>query len=178
VQVWDDRCSAIAVSAEADAWFSRLLGQPCRLVFMPDETHRPVDREYAIDGEITSFSDAYPFLLVGKASLDDLNSRLEVPVPMDRFRPNIVFTGGQPFEEDEFHHFRINAIDFFGVKPCARCSVTTINQRTSEQGKEPLKTLAGYRSRNNKVLFGQNLVHKGRGMISTGQLLQVVRPGG
>ncbi len=178
VQVWDDACRAITVSDEADEWFSRHLEQACRLVFMPDDTRRPVDPDYAREQEITSFSDAYPFLIIGQSSLDDLNSRLQDPVPMDRFRPNIVFTGGQPFEEDEFHHFRINAVDFYGVKPCARCSVTTINQLTAEQGKEPLKTLATYRSKNNKVLFGQNLVHRGSGIISTGQLIQVVRRSG
>lgn len=94
VTVWDDECPAQWVSAKADAWFSEQLEIPCRLVYMPDSSHRRVDERYANNKEITSFSDGYPLLMIGQASLDDLNSRLASPLPMNRFRPNIVFTGG------------------------------------------------------------------------------------
>ncbi|PKK37818.1 MOSC domain-containing protein [Siphonobacter sp. SORGH_AS_0500] len=158
VQVWDDTMEALSVSAEADRWFSEALDQPCRLVFQPESTQRKVDSRYASHGEITSFSDGYPFLLIGQESLNDLNARLESPVPMNRFRPNLVFTGGNPYEEDTWAAFKVGPQDFFGVKPCARCVLTTIDQTTAEKGKEPLKTLSKYRSWNNKILFGQNLL--------------------
>lgn len=177
VVIWDDTCRAQWVGGEADAWFSSVLGADCRLVFMPDETKRTTDPRYAPEGSITSFADGYPFLLIGQASLDDLNSRLSQRLPMDRFRPNIVFTGGAPYLEDTLHTFTAGkkakggSITFRGVKPCARCVITTINQETAQKGKEPLKTLASYRFRNNKILFGQNLVHDGPGELSAGDEL-------
>jgi uncharacterized protein len=113
-------------------------------------------------------------LMIGQASLDDLNSRLEIPVPMNRFRPNIVFTGGDPYQEDTMQHFRINGIDMFAVKPCARCVVTTTDQETGATAKEPLKTLATYRTGNNKVYFGQNILYKQQGTIKVGDELKVM----
>jgi uncharacterized protein YcbX len=175
VTVWDDTCMAEYVSAETDKWFSDMLGLNCRLVYMPDETKRVVDQRYAPADAITSFSDAYPFLIVGQASLDNLNSRLDQALPMNRFRPNIVFTGGQPYEEDRIAHFTVNDIDFFGVKLCARCNIITIDQETAQSAKEPTKTLAGYRKKNNKILFGQNLVHEGAGIIAIGDHMQIMR---
>ncbi|GAA4309483.1 MOSC domain-containing protein [Mucilaginibacter gynuensis] len=172
VTVWDDTCSAVYVSDEVDAWFSKVLEISCRLVYMPDDSHRKTDEKYTSDGEITSFSDGYPFLLIGQASLDDLNSRIDEALPMDRFRPNIVFTGGAPYHEDILKSFDINGINFFGVKLCARCVMTTINQNTAEKGKQPLKALAGYRNKNKKILFGQNIVHKGTGAIGVGDTLE------
>lgn len=168
VVVWNDSCLATTVSAGVDAWFSRMLQMECRLVYMPEHSIRLVDEKYAIENDVTSFSDAYPMLMIGQSSLDDLNARLTEPVPMNRFRPNIVFTGGTPYQEDEMEAFSINGIQLFGVKPCARCVVTTIDQDTGVRGKDPLRTLATYRSNGNKVLFGQNLLHKGEGRISRG----------
>jgi uncharacterized protein YcbX len=174
VTVWDDTCAAEFVSDEIDNWFSNALGMKCRLVYMPNNTRRIVDQRYAPENMITSFSDAYPFMIIGQASLDDLNSRLDEPLPMDRFRPNMVFTGGAPFEEDLMEHVTINHIDFYGVKLCARCPIPTINQEDGSKGKEPLKMLAKYRQKNNKVYFGQNLVHKGDGVINTGDTLEIL----
>ena len=130
VKIWDDDCEAQLVSEEVDQWFSKKLQKNCRLVFMPDSTERKVDKKYASNDEIVSFADGYPILTIGQASLDDLNSRLAETLPASRFRPNIVFTGGTPFQEDKMEHFKINELDFFGVKPSARCVVTTINQET------------------------------------------------
>lgn len=168
VQVWDDTCIGLRVDEAADRWFSLQLGMDCRLVYMPDTTQRLVDPRYAKHNEITSFSDGYPILLIGQASLDDLNHRLAEPVPMNRFRPNIVLAGGRPFEEDEMAHFNINEIDFYGVKPCARCQVTTTDQETGERYKEALKTLATYRQQGHKILFGQNVLVKGVGLVKVG----------
>ncbi len=173
VTVWSSHCRAQRVSDEADDWFSKQLGFPCKLVYMPDTTRRYVDGRYAHNKEITSFSDGYPLLLIGQASLDDLNNRLETPLPMNRFRPNIVFTGGAAFQEDYMKHFEINGITFFGVKPCSRCVMTTINQQTAEKAKEPLKTLSTYRMKNKKIYFGQNLLHQGTGVVSIGDTITI-----
>lgn len=175
VQVWEDVCEAVYISQLADEWFSEQIGFSCRLVYMPESTKRKVDINYALKDDVTSFSDAYPILIIGQSSLDDLNSRLETTLPMNRFRPNIVFTGGQPFEEDTMDHFIINGIHFFGVKPCARCVVTTTNQETGIAGKEPLTTLATYRKWNNKILFGQNVLSEGAGEIRVGNSIEVLK---
>ncbi|MCO5947757.1 MOSC domain-containing protein [Mucilaginibacter flavidus] len=175
VTIWDDICEAEFVSDEADRWFSAMLGLNCRLVYMPDDTQRIVDQRYAPENSVTSFSDAYPFLIIGQASLDDLNNRLAETLPMNRFRPNIVFTGGEPYDEDLYGHFTIGDINFYGVKLCARCVLTTIDQETAKKGKEPLKELASYRFKNNKILFGQNLVHKGDGKIVIGDAVVVLQ---
>lgn len=169
VKVWDDICDAWCYDVTINSWFSEILKTECELVFMPDDTKRMVDMEYAKNQEITSFSDGYPFLIIGQSSLDKLNSKLSEPLTIKRFRPNIVFTGGAPHIEDNWEHFTINTIDFYGVKTCGRCVVTTIDQQTSITGKEPLRTLATYRVFDNKIMFGMNLLHKGEGTVSVGQ---------
>jgi len=175
VKVWDDYCEGQYVSDEIDEWFSDKLNSPCRLLYMAESTQRMVDPVYALNNDITSFTDGYPLLLIGQSSLDDLNSRMEDPLPMDRFRPSIVMIGGQPFEEDSMEHFTINQMDFYGVKLCARCVVTTINQETGVAGKEPLKTLAKYRTANNKVYFGQNVLCSGKGKINVGDRISSIK---
>jgi hypothetical protein len=175
VTIWDDTCIANYVGYEADKWFSTMLRVNCRLVYMPDDSRRLVDQKYAPGDLVTSFADGYPFLIIGQASLDDLNSRLQTPLPMNRFRPNMVFTGGQPYEEDSMANFTIRDINFYGVKLCGRCVMTTIDQNSAEKGKEPLKTLASYRQKNKNVYFGQNLVHKGDGIISVGDVMTVLK---
>ena len=174
VQVWDDICEAICISPLADEWFSERIGISCRLVYMPETSRRQVDNRYALEDEITSFADGYPVLMIGQSSLDDLNSRMQEVLPINRFRPNIVFTGGRPFEEDTMEHFIINGIHCYAVKPCARCVITTTDQETGMTGKEPLKTLASYRRVNNEVWFGQNVLTKGSGFISVGDSIEVI----
>lgn len=173
VVIWDDTCTGQLVSDAIDAWFTVKLGIPVRLVYMPDETHRAADPRYTTQGTIASFADAYPALLIGQASLDDLNSRLADKLPMNRFRPNIVFTGGEAYSEDQMNHITINGIDMYGVKLCARCVMTTINQETIAKSKEPLKTLASYRRKGAKILFGQNLAFNNTGVINVGDDLSV-----
>ena len=175
VKVWDDECTAQYVNDGADEWLTKQLSMPCRLVYMPDAEKRLVDEQYAKNKEITSFSDGYPLLIIGQASLDDLNSRLVEPLPMDRFRPNIVFVGGAPYDEDTMDHVKVNGIDMCGVKLCARCIMTTINQSTAEKAKEPLKTLAGYRMRNNKIYFGQNILYKQTGQLKVGNVIAIIK---
>lgn len=174
VQVWSNRCKAIIVDTGLNEWFSDVLGKTCQLVYMPDTTKRRVDGRYATQNEITTFTDGYPFMMIGQSSLDHLNQSLKEKLPINRFRPNIVFTGGVPHEEDTWAHFSIGKIDFYGVKLCSRCVITTINQDTIEKGKEPLKTLSSYRMKNNKIYFGQNLLHQGNGNIHVGDSIEVI----
>lgn len=174
VQVWSDRCKATIVDKKVNEWFSDVLGKHCQLVYMPDTTKRRVDGRYTINKEVTNFSDGYPFMTIGQSSLDDLNNRLEEKLPINRFRPNIVFTGGGPYEEDTWVHFTIRDINFFGAKLCARCVIPTINQDTIQRGKEPLKTLATYRQKNKKIYFGQNLLHHGEGSLSIGDEIKII----
>jgi uncharacterized protein YcbX len=173
VLIWDDTCTAILVGKEFDKWFSKALDVECRLVYQPFESRRLVDQRYARENELVSFADGYPFLIIGQASLDDLNSKLDEPLPMNRFRPNIVFTGGEPYQEDNMKNFKLGDITFHGVKPCARCAITTTNQETAERLYEPLKTLATYRKFENKVLFGMNLIHEGIGEVSVGDAIEI-----
>ncbi|GAB2691640.1 MOSC domain-containing protein [Mucilaginibacter koreensis] len=175
VSIWDDTCTAMLVDTAADVWFSQKLNLSCRLVYMSDDAHRPVDHRYAKNNEQVSFADAYPFLIIGQASLNELNSRLAAPVEIDRFRPNLVFEGGEAHAEDMMGKIKIGSLKFYGVKPCARCVMIGINQQSGQSGKEPTKTLAGYRTRNHKIYFGQNLLHQGEGKISVGDEIQVTR---
>lgn len=174
VTVWGDACAAVDQGDAAAAWLSEFLGARCRLVRMADEHVRRVDARYARRGDDqTGFSDGYPFLLVSQASLDDLNARLAEPLPMNRFRPNIVVTGCAPFTEDVWTDVEVaNAhgpVRFGVVKPCARCAITTTDQDTAERGAEPLRTLAEYRRRaDGKVMFAQNLVFVDAGVIAVG----------
>jgi uncharacterized protein len=174
VSIWDDECTACLISEDLDQWFSEKLDISCRLVYMPDESLRPVSERYARKGEMVSFADAYPILLLGQSSLDFLNHKLAEEVQVNRFRPNIVFTGAEAHFEDRMAHFTINHIDFFGVKPCARCKVVGIDQQTAQTYVEPMKTLARYRSKNYEVFFGQNLIYEGKGKISVGDHIDVL----
>ena len=168
VTIWDDELLAKIVSNEIDQWFSKYLGFEAHLVVMPESTHRKVDPRYAVLDESVSFADGMPYLLIGQESLDDLNSKLASSVPMDRFRPNIVMTGGSAFFEDQLIKIKIGEVDFQIVKPCARCVLTTVDQASGEKGKEPLRTLSTYRTRNNKIYFGQNVVALQSGTVRVG----------
>jgi uncharacterized protein YcbX len=131
-----------------------------------------MDPRYAVQEESVSFADGMPYVMIGQASLDDLNGRLSDPVGMDRFRPNLVFSGGEAYAEDQFKQLQIGEVEFQAVKPCARCVMITVNQQTGEKGKEPLATLATYRTVNNKVYFGQNAVALTQGIVRVGDPIQ------
>lgn len=174
VEIWEDQCDAIRVGEKFDHWFSEQLNQHVRLVYMPHSSERIVDKDYARGRDLNSFSDGFPILLIGQTSLDALNDRLKIPVGMDRFRPNLVFTGGMPHQEDAFHHFTCNELDFYAVKPCARCSMTTTDQDSGVTGSEPLHTLAAYRKWKNKIYFGQNVLIGSKGIIKVGDELKII----
>ena len=156
--IWDDTVEVYEVLGDYSSWFSQFLGMKCRLVSFPEDNRRPVDEKYRIGDDQVSLADGYPFLIIGQSSLDDLNGKLEKLVPMNRFRPNFVFTGGKPFEEDTWRNFRIGKNRFTGVKPCGRCTLITVDQETADRANEPLATLSTFRRTNNKVNFGQNLI--------------------
>lgn len=174
VALFKEQTQGWLVGGPANAWFSEKLGVDCRLLYMPDAVQRAVDRAFARQGALTAFSDGYPLLMIGAASLADLNQRLWLPLPMNRFRPNIVFSGGQPFEEDRMKAFRVNGIDFFAVKPCSRCVMTTIDQETAEKQEEPLPTLSEYRRIGHRLLFGQNVLFNRPGRIRVGDPMTVI----
>jgi uncharacterized protein len=174
VTVWDDSCAATWLGERAVRWFSGFLGVSASLVHMHGETVRPADPAYAAAGSRVSFADGFPFLILSDESLADLNRRLSVPLPMNRFRPNLVIAGAEPYEEDRWDTIEIGGIRLQVVKPCARCIVTTTDQTTTERGKEPLRTLATYRKVNGKVMFGQNAVHSGTGKLRVGDPVRVM----
>jgi len=171
-RVWDELVETLNVGSEAGRWFSRFLGVACRLVYLPDRSVRAVDPEYAEPGEQVGLSDGFPFLVTSEASLADLNSRLDEPLPMNRFRPNLVVRGCEAFAEDGWRRVRVGGIVFRVVKPCARCVITTVDQSSAATGKEPLRTLARYRKVGSKVLFGQNLIHDGTGVLNVGDAVE------
>ena len=174
VQVHDDVTQGVSVGEEAKNWFSNFLGAPCRLVFMPDEILRPVGPDYSRGGDVVSFADAFPLMLISQSSLDDLNTRLTVPVPMDRFRPNIVIRGCGAYDEDTWKKIRIGEVVFRLVKPCSRCVTTTVDQATGVQGKEPLATLSQYRKVNGNVFFGQNVIPEKNGTLNVEDTVQII----
>ena len=174
VTVWDDRCVAIDEGDEAATWFSSALDVEARLVRMPDDETRRVDPTYAGMDDQVGFADGFSFLLTSRASLDELNRRMPAPLPMNRFRPNIVVDGAEPFEEDRWRTIRIDGIAFTVAKPCARCAITTTDQNTAERSKEPLRTLATFRKADAGVMFGQNLIHHGTGVLRVGSEVEVL----
>jgi uncharacterized protein len=171
VRIWDDEMRGVRHAA-ASQWVSEFLGRPASVVYMPSSERRPTQR--AGFDDIVSFADAYPFLLISEASLEELNRRLEHPLDMRRFRPNIVISGTAPHAEDTFARVRIGDLWFRGPKRCDRCAVTTVDPDTGERGKEPLRTLATYRLEHGKVWFGMNLVHEGTGHLRIGDLVHPV----
>lgn len=173
VTVWDDRSTGFEVNTKVSNWFSEFLKMKVRLVKMASADRRLVDQRYASNNETVSFADGYPCLLIGQSSLNGLNEKLSIPIRMDRFRPNFVFTGGIPHVEDNFSTFFLGDVMFSAVKPCARCVLITIDQQNGLKGQEPLRTLAGYRTAGKKILFGQNLIHKGSGIIRLGDELRI-----
>lgn len=162
VTVWGSVLVAAEAGPVADAWFSAFLGRPVRLVYLDDPTRRSVDPEYGRDGDVVSFADGYPLLLTSTGSLAQLGQWLaddgDQPVPMTRFRPNVVVTGAPPWDEDHWRLIRIGAVTFRVAKPCGRCVVTTTDQVTGVRGSQPLKMLARRRRFGKQLVFGQNMI--------------------
>ena len=200
VTIWQGVCEGEAYGRALNEWFSDVLGVDCQLVRMPDETRRSVNPRFNKNDDVVSFADGYPLMVISEASLEDLNRRISAsstngtgaaePLPMNRFRPNLVVSGAEAFAEDNWEKIRIGDAIFRGTKPCERCVMTTVDQSRGEfDGKEPLKTLASYRMAKdvfpdryeslavgaNVVLFGQNLIAETHGAtIKVGDPIEVI----
>ena len=176
VQVHGDKFQAQAGNDEADRWFSEFLGEPCQLVFMSDETRRPVDPKYAL-GHRVGLADGYPLHLTAEESLSEMNLALPEATDMLRYRPNLVVSGGAPWEEDEWRVLKVGGVRLELVKPCARCTVVTVDQETGVRGQEPLRSLKGIRGWNGKIFFGQNAVFSAAGRFRVGQDVHILERG-
>jgi len=174
VSVWSHRGRAVKSEA-GSRWLRGAIGRECALVYMPDRHERQVNPERARPGDVVSFADGYPFLLISEASLAALNSRVGEQLSMRRFRPNIVVSGAEPFAEDTWSELELGGIGFRGVKPCDRCVVTTLDPDSGAAGREPLRTLAQFRRWDGKVWFGMNLIHDGLGWLEVGAAVKVVQ---
>lgn len=182
VELHRDTVTVAEAAAEAHDWFGEVLGTETRLVHLDDPARRrAVDPEYARPGDMVSFADGYPLLLTTTASLDALNDLIaagdrphEGPLPMDRFRPNVVIGSTEAWAEDGWRRIAIGEVRFSVVKPCGRCVITTTDQRTAERGREPLLTLARHRRVGNQLLFGQNLIPDGTGVIRAGDPVTIL----
>lgn len=178
VKIWSSRVRAKYYADEINEWFSDNLRTKCRLVAMTDESKRIVEPFYAVRKFIdtVSFADAYPYLLIGINSLTDLNGKLEMTLPMNRFRPNFVVSGFEAFAEDSWKRIKIGETIFHVVKNCARCVITTIDQeKGAKNGAEPLATLAKYRNKNGKVLFGRYMIaERAGGIIKVGDKVEIL----
>ncbi|MFF6783285.1 MOSC N-terminal beta barrel domain-containing protein [Streptomyces sp. NPDC012510] len=182
IELFRDKVEAVPADASAHSWFSAYLGVAARLVHLDDPaTRRPIDPEYARPGETVSFADGFPLLLTTLTSLDALNSLVargdhpeEGPLPMSRFRPNVVVAGTDAWAEDDWRRVAIGEVTFRVAKMCGRCVVTTTDQDTAERGREPLRTLARHRRFGDKLVFGQNLVPETRGTVRVGDPVRVL----
>ena len=178
VSVWRSDLTAAAAGRAADEWLSDYLGRPVRLVHLDDPLRRPVDENYGAPGDTVSFADGYPLLLTNEASLDELGKWLvddgHEPVPMNRFRPSVVVGGAEPWDEDHWRRVRIGAVTFRVAKMCGRCVVTTTDQTTGEVGSQPLKMLGKKRKFGQDLVFGQNLIPDGTGVIRVGDDVEVL----
>ncbi|MFF2847816.1 MOSC domain-containing protein [Streptomyces sp. NPDC058001] len=182
VDIWKDKVEAVPADEAAHVWCSEWLDTDARLVHMADPAmSRPIDPAHARAGETVSFADGYPLLLTTRSSLDALNSLIaqgdhadEGPLPMDRFRPNVVVEGSPPWAEDDWTRVAVGDLTFRVAKRCGRCVVTTTDQRTAERGKEPLRTLARHRRFGDQLVFGQNLVPETTGVLRVGDPVTIL----
>lgn len=182
VEVWSSTgLQAEDCGDQAATWLTSVLGTPARLARIGSAFHRAVKPSKAQPGDVVNFADGYPLLIAGTASLDDLNDRLiaqgESPVPMDRFRPNLVVSGAAPFAEDRWPRLRVGSVVLRAAGDCVRCPVVTTDQATAERGPEPLRTLAGYRRQpgGQGVIFGQNLIHESKtGTLRVGNVVELL----
>ena len=176
VNIWkSENVSAVDQGDDAARWLSNWLGISVRLVHFADGYKRGLNPDYAINADDhTGFADGYPILISSEESLQDLNSKMDSPVPMNRFRPNVVVKGCAPFEEDSWKRIRIGDVEMALVKPCPRCVVTTIDKETLEKNKEPLKTLGKYRNHELGAIFGMNTIPLNEGKLEVGMKVEIL----
>jgi hypothetical protein len=178
VRVWESGLVAAPAGDKAAAWLTEVIGEPVRLVYLDDPTRRPTNPRYSRAEDRVSLADGYPLLLTSEESLDALNvwiaegpKAAEGPVPMRRFRPNVVVSGAPAWAEDGWRRLRIGPVTFRNVKGCDRCVLTTVDPDTAAKGHEPLFALAKHRRWDQKVWFGVNLIPDNPGQDA------ILRPG-
>lgn len=201
VTVWDSLVQGLAYRGAVNEWFSDVLSRDCQLVLMPETSERHVSKQFDTGKDIVSFADGYPLLVIGESSVEELNRRILetktdegresfVPYPMNRFRPNLVVKGSEPFAEDAWRTIRVGEAVFRVAKPCARCVMTTVDQDRGEfAGKDPLKTMATFRLAKQVfpetyekygqsatgVLFGENLIPENPGVsVRIGDNVEII----
>lgn len=164
--------AACSADPAAHAWFSDLLGQPVRLVYQDDPRRRALNPEFSADGDSAAFQDGYPLLLASEDSLAALNQLIALgryphqgPLPMRRFRPNLVVAGAPAWDEDHWRRLRIGQATFRVVKGCARCIITITDPDTAERGREPLASLARHRRWDGAAWFAMNLIPDAPGAV-------------
>lgn len=174
--IWREVVRVPDCGDEVAQWLSDFLGRAVRLVYLPEDDAIQVDLNFARDGELTAFTDGFPFMLIGQASLDDLCARIGRPLEMLRFRPSLVVAGAEPYAEDSWKRIRIGDIEFRVVKPCTRCSIPILDPATAQRSPdlEPMATLLTYRKGRDGVLFGQNLIAEGTGPLVEGMPVEVL----
>jgi len=175
VTVWDDTVDAARADPDSEAWLGEFLGRPVRLAKVDARSERVAEPDHGATAEDRiGFADGYPFLAISQASLDGLNARMASPVPMRRFRPNLVIEGCEPHAEDAWRRIRVGEVEFEALKPCTRCVFTTVDPATGarDPSGEPLRTLRDYRRSPNGLTFGMNLVARGRGTVRVGDRVE------
>jgi len=176
VTVWRSTVNALMGDAASAEWISAYLGISARFVYMDTAAVRPVDPTYAQPGDEVSFADGFPLLLISEGSLNGLNERLRQPLPMRRFRPNLVVSANTPHAEDRWRRLRIGGVILEVVKPCARCVFTTVDPETGtfDPDFEPMRTLSNYRRTEAGVMFGQNLIARSAGRLRVGDVVEIL----
>ena len=175
--VWGSPVSALVHAPATNEWLSQALGVDCQLVSFPGDQPRQCDPENSRKGDHVKFADAFPVLLISQASLDFLNSRLNTPVGMNRFRPNLVVTGCKAHEEDGWESVQVNGLELRNGTPCGRCSVPTVDPDAGVlAGPEPIHTLSSYRQRNGEIYFGMTFIPDTEGRISVGNSVSLPAP--
>ena len=179
VQIWSDSCEAIDCGDKASDWFTDFLKTPVRLVYMPDEFYRLVDPVFAKDRQTVNFADGFPLMMIGQGSLDELNSKIPSKLEklkINRFRPNLLIGGSEPYAEDTWSKVKISGkdkeLEFEIVKPCSRCLIPGINPDSGQFEPEVLKVLASYRTKQGAIYFGQNLLGPDNGTIKVGDRIE------
>ena len=177
VIVWQDNCAGFIAKSPINQWFSDFIGTEVRLVSYDQNNPRPSDPTYSHQDDIVSYADGFPLLVISQASLDDLNSRLDTPVPMVSFRPNIVVSGCQPYAEDRWKMLKVGEVEFEAVKTCSRCVLTTVDPNTGikRDDGQPLKQLSQYRRAPGGVMFGMNLIPRSSGKIKIGDQVEILK---
>lgn len=177
VKVWEYTGQGQTVSNELDSWFTQVLNHPCRLVYHPDHQVRSVDPDYGLEQDQTAYSDGFPLLLTSEASLHNFNQRSGLAIDMRRFRSNLVVGDCAAYAEDLWRTIVINDIRFRLPKPCSRCAIPAINPNSALSEKAVLTALSKFRQRDNKVYFGQNLIHDATGILTVGADINILTLG-